>query len=404
MKIGIIADSPLLTTGFGIESYQVASALTEAGHEVVCFGLKGVGSDGSASTLPFHVWPIDVSTHWDIMLKKFLREEQVELVVILMDLFNLREVMAYCEAASWNGPTLVYLTPDGIPAYKEYTNILNNVHKCVVTTNYCANYLKKCGIHVDAIAAPGVDSDVFFPMQHRDVLRENAGFGNRFIVGVFGSNSERKQQPRVMQAIASIISTNEGKDVIAYFHCIKRGYWHLDEIAEELGIQKSVIFPNELTDESRGVASCGVENLDEQSGINRIGSNISQMQMPEYYGYAERINCCDLIVNASHCGDFEHIIIEAQSCGVPLAHTNDEGIMAEAMGLGGLKLKTIDVGRGRIGQRIFMACPGSITDAIQRVKQDPVLRDNLRERGFENTRQYSWSKLRHTIVELVQQG
>ena len=55
MKIGIIADSPLLTTGFGIESYQIASALADVGYEVACFGLKGVGSDDFNLKLPFNI-------------------------------------------------------------------------------------------------------------------------------------------------------------------------------------------------------------------------------------------------------------------------------------------------------------------------------------------------------------
>src|SRR4030042_1078874 len=398
MKIGIIADSPLLTTGFGIESYQIASALADVGYEVVCFGLKGVGSDDFNLKLPFNIWHIDQVTHWNIALRNFFQKEKVEIAIILMDFFNIREVIAYCEAASWHGPTLVYLTPDGIPVYKEYTDLLKRVQKCVVTTQSCADYLKKCGIHVDGIAGPGVDPDVFFPMEYRDMIRKSAGFRNIFIVGVFGSNSERKQQPRVMQAIANFNGTNEEEDVIAYFHCNKRGYWHLDKIAEELGIQDRVIFPDGLTDEARGVAYCSIDKLDEQTGINHIGSGITRILMPKYYSYTERINCCDLIVNASHCGDFEHIIIEAQSCGVPLAHTNDEGVMAEAMGSGGLKLKTMDVGRGRIGQRIFLTSPGSITDAIQRVKQDPDLRRELQQRGFENSQKYPWSKLKNTIV------
>ncbi len=400
MNIGIIADSPLLTTGFGIEADQVASALTEAGHNVVCFGLKGSMSTDGASTLPFAIWHIDVRTHWNIALQDFFQQEGIELAVILIDIFNLREIMAYCEAARWQGLTLVYLTPDGIPAYQKYLDPLRGAQRCVVTTHACAQYLRSCGIRVDAIAPPGVDTQTFAPTANRDVLRERAGLENKFVVGVFGRNSERKQQPRVMQALASIRATTEGENVVVYFHCRKRDYWQLDEIARELGIQDHVLFPDRFVDEARGPASRS-RGLAEQRKTGLMDSRKGQMEMPDHYGYVERISCCDLIVNASHCGDFEHIIIEAQACGVPLAHTNDEGIMAEAVGLGGLLLETIDVSRGRAGQRIFMACPQSIADAILTIKHDPVLANRLRRHGAENARQYPWARLRNTMVDLV---
>jgi glycosyltransferase involved in cell wall biosynthesis len=401
MKIGIIADSPLLTTGFGIESYQVASVLTESGHKVVCFGLKGSRSDEyAASQLPFRIWHIDIATHWDITLRDFFQEEDPDLVIILIDLFNLRELMQNCIAASWHGTTLVYLTPDGIPAYNEYLEPLKYTQKRVVTTHTCAKYLENCGIHIDAIAPAGVDAQLFKPLTTRDELRKRAGLRNKFVVGVFGRNYERKQQYRVMEALAKIHQVARDENVVAYFHCQKRGYWYLDEIAAELGIQNHVFFPEKLPDEARGVASSG-NGFSELDKVNTVNSQDKRPQMPDHYSYVERINCCDIIVNVSHCGDFEHIIIEAQSCGVPLAHTDDEGIMAEAMGLGGLKLKAVDVSRGRIGQKIFLVSPDLIADAILSVKYDSSLRNKLRELGIENARQYPWTKLRNTMVSLV---
>ena len=125
------------------------------------------------------------------------------------------------------------------------------------------------------------------------------------------------------------------------------------------------------------------------------------LKMPSDFGYIERLNCCDLIINAPHSGDVEHIIIESQSCGVPLANTDDAGIMTEAVGDGGLLLQPVDVSWGRIGERIYLADSQAIADAIRSVKQNSALRRQLRQRGFNNVKAYSWSRMRETMVQVV---
>ena len=397
MRIGIISDSPLLTTGFGVEADQIARALTGAGHEVACLGLKGCARRDECSGLPFRVWHVDVSKEWTALLAKFLAQERVEVLLIIMDLFNLKEVMSYCRRALWSGPTLLYLTPDGIPAYSEYINLLRSVRTCVVTTRACAEYLSSCGIHVTAIAPPGVDSDVFKPLSNRDALREDAGIANKFVVGVFGRNRERKQQPRVMRAMAHLKETGMGASVMAYFHCRTRGYWDLEELAEDLEIRDLTIFADQSVGEVRGVPYC------DGDGDNAClrSPNTEGANMPTHYRYVERINCCDLIVNVPHCGDFEHVIIEAQSCGVPLAHTDDSGIMTEAMGKGGIRLAAADTSYGKIGQHIVFACPKSIAEAIISVRENEVLRQELRERGLDNAHSCTWTHLGNTIVDIV---
>ena len=402
MKIAIIADSPLLTTGFGIEAFHVASALSEASHDVVCFGLKGSKEDEDDSiSLPYRIWHIDISSRWDITLQNFFKQEKPEVVIILIDIFNLLEIMSYCNAASWKGPTIVYLTPDGIPAYEKYIAPLRQIQKCVVTTHTCAEYLRNCGIKVSAIASAGVDKQVFKELNNRKILREKAGLKNKFIVGVFGRNYERKQQPRILEALADLRNNNKIDDIVAYFHCNKRGYWHLDEIATELGIQNIIFFPDEFSDEARGVSTHNNTN-NEQLETNSKDTIEEIIRIPNYYSYVERINICDVIINAAHCGDFEHIIIESQSCGIPLVHTNDEGIMKEAVGAGGMFLATKDVIWGKTGQKIYMTCSKSIADSVLSIKRDEALRKKLIINGIENARKYSWASLRSTMVKLVE--
>jgi glycosyltransferase involved in cell wall biosynthesis len=391
VKLGVIADSPLLTTGFGLECREVAEALAQAGHDVVCFGLKGNVGD-TVDDSPFRVWPVNPASPWNLLLREFFIEERPEQIIILIDLFNLREILTYCRAAAWNGKTIIYLTPDGLPAYDEYIDLLRDVDHCVVTTRFCKQYLNSKGISVQLIAPPGVNQDLFKPLSNRDELRQVSGFAGHFVVGVFGRNCERKQQPRVLKALSVL----RDRETIVYLHCQRRGYWYLDQIAHELGVADQVLFAG-LESELRGVKTA----LDTQFTTDIVSRQLA-CSMPVEYGYVERLNCCDLIVNCPHSGDVEHIIMESQSCGVPLAHTDDAGIMTEAVGDSAFLLKSTDVGWGRIGERIFLVDPESIADAIMTVKQDQVLREQLLQRGLNNAKRYPWSCLRNTMVELVQ--
>lgn len=397
MKIAIIADSPMLTTGFGIEAYYVAEALSGAGHEVVCFGLKGKESDPKPCHA-FCVLPVDISSHWDLTLNNFLWQQLPDLVLILIDLYNLKEIMQYIENAAWRGAVWVYLTPDGLPAYREYLRPLERAEKIIVTTFTCANYLNNHGISVETVIPGGVDTQIFLPLgETRQQVRDDAGLVDKFVVGVFGRNCERKQQPRVLEALAYLKQVGESENLIAYFHCSRRGYWHLDELANNFGVADLVLFPENFGDEIRGVENCHSKQI-EATPIS-AGKAVS---IPPFYDYVQRINCCDLIINASHSGDFEHIILESQACGVPLANTDDRGIMREAMGQAGIHLRTSAVSYGRIGQKIYFADPKSIAKAITNIRDDPSLANCLRTQGLERAHNLPWTSLQNEMVHLAQ--
>ncbi len=118
--------------------------------------------------------------------------------------------------------------------------------------------------------------------------------------------------------------------------------------------------------------------------------------------YVDRLNCCDVVVNVPHSGDIEQVILEAQACGVPLVHTDDEGIMAEAVGAGGVLLPACDIGTGRCGERIHHVAAADIADAVESILKDEGLRCGLREASLENASRYTWTAVRIGACELVE--
>jgi glycosyltransferase involved in cell wall biosynthesis len=397
MRIGVFSDSPTVTTGFGITTNQVAHALADAGHDVVCFGLKAAGETFDRGRFPFKIWTVGIDEHWKSLIPSFFAHEHLDALLFNMDIFNMRECIVRCRDAGWRGPTISYLILDGIPAYKEYLQVQASMRMLLATTRTTADYLSQCGMDVFGTAPPGVDTNVFRSLPNSGSLRQEARLVDSFVVGVFGRNMERKQQVRVLIALAQLRQAGEGTNIILYFHCHPRGYWNLDEIADELGVADSVIF----AESGRLDEVAGVPYVREETPSQVMRSTPSSPTMPSHFSYVERMNCCDLVVNVSHCGDFEQVLIEAQACGVPVAGTDDHSIMAEALGEGGILLNAADVSYWKAGQQQFLVAPTAVAEAIQSVQSDTSLRQELRATGIRNARKYPWALLRNKVVEAV---
>lgn len=121
----------------------------------------------------------------------------------------------------------------------------------------------------------------------------------------------------------------------------------------------------------------------------------------EAISYVDHINRCDVIVNVPHSGDIEQVILESQACNIALAHTDDDGIMSEAVGSGGMLLPGRDIGTGRYGERVHHVAPSDIADAVVSILVDDQLRSTLRMAGMDNTTQYTWAPLQGAAGEIT---
>ena len=190
-----------------------------------------------------------------------------------------------------------------------------------------------------------------------------------------------------------IIGRLSGLQILLYLHCRPAGYWRLADIAEELGIAEHVLFPSSAFDEARGIRTASAAS-------STVRNAMSEYSM-EAISYVDRINCCDVIVNVPYSGDIEQVILEAQSCNVPLIHTDDGGIMSEAVGLGGVLLPGCDIGTGRCGERIHHVAPSDIADAAISILVDDQLRSSLRKASLDNVARYTWAPLKNAAVEIA---
>jgi glycosyltransferase involved in cell wall biosynthesis len=211
---------------------------------------------------------------------------------------------------------------------------------------------------------------------------------------VFGVNSERKQTARVLAALPQIARHLAPARVALYLHCRQVGYWRLEDMARDLGVADMVYFPRASGfDEWRGVPDSGT------SSAQAPGSATPPGQLPDGLSYVERLNLCDLIINVPHSGDIEQVILEAQACGVPLIHTDDHGVMTEAVGPGGILLQATDIGIGRAGEQIRHVATSDIAAAAVEVLTSPARAATLRQAGLANAARYPWSTLSTEICK-----
>jgi glycosyltransferase involved in cell wall biosynthesis len=394
--IAVLSDSPTLTTGFGRTTRIIAQGLHDAGHQVSCFGIKARPAD--IGQTPYRVWPAERGGHWTDTLPEFFQATDPRCLVVNMDAYNAVEVITATRNSGYHGPVISYVVFDGLPVGEHYLKAQRSCDGVLASSQTAATYMHANGINVIGVAPPGVDMDVFRPVTDRQALRDRAGVSGVCVVGVFGVNSERKQTARVLAALPRIAADLSPASVVLYLHCRQVGYWRLEEMARDLGVADQVLFPAASGfDEWRGVPDAAALAAPISSATTATPTG----QVPPELSYVERLNLCDVIINVPHSGDIEQVILEAQACGVPLIHTNDGAVMAEAVGAGGLLLSARDVGIGRAGEQIQHIASTDIAAAAVRLLTDDAQAASLRQAGFANVTRYPWTTLSGEVCKAV---
>jgi len=374
VSVAVLGDSPTLTTGFGRTTGRIAQAIAAAGPRVAVFGMKALPEDVDGWQGDYEIAPANARGHWTDALPGFFAETEPAVLVMNMDAFNAVECLRACESAGWAGPTVSYVCFDGLPEDPEVFAAQRRCAGVWTTTRVGRGHLEANGVEVAGIAPPGVDPDRFHS-GGRAEARRRAGLEGTVVVGVFGTNTRRKQLGRALLAFAAARERMTECDLRLYMHCDRAGYWDLGALIEEHGLE-------------RAVAVAGSGSFDERRGLDTLS-------------YRERLSCCDVIVNVPDSGDVEQVILEAQACGVPLVHTADDAMMSEAMADGALAVKGVEMRWGRVDEPLHLVDPADVADAMIRILRDRALADRLRDAGTRNVERYGWDNLEQGARHMV---
>ncbi|WP_439516436.1 hypothetical protein [Sediminibacterium sp.] len=382
MKVGIISQSPTLTTGFGVTTKVIADYLYKAKCKVACFGIDQIGETFDRNSYPYSIWTVgglDLAKTF----KSYLSFFKPDLLIVNFDIMNVGRWYAIIQASGYKGKLYAHMVLDGTPFLMADLRFLNEFARIIVPTRHTQNYLISKNILNVAYAHHGVNTDFFHPISNKEFLKKSIGISNKKIIGCFARNTERKQQAKILQAISILVNDLKFTDFVFYFHCNPLDHlnsWNLISIAKELDIEEYVYFPKDLTDQLRGTP---LNDSLHSNGITRI----------EDLSLVQRIGICDLCVNIPFCGGFELLNLEVQACGIPLIGTDDKGNMAEILTQGSVLIEASEVQIWKTGAYQYLVNARMLAQNVYNLMFDEASLQALSQAALQNAKQFSWKYL-----------
>ena len=234
-----------------------------------------------------------------------------------------------------------------MPNNKElYNDVLENAAKVIFVSNALLNKAKSYSYSgSNSVVIPnGIEPDLFKPLDREKIKRE-LGL-NKKVVGYVGGLKPIKRADKFHEIFETIASTQE--------------------------VEFLVVGDGELREK--------IEKECKQRKINvKFVGRVPNDEVPYY------INAMDVLILPSRNEGFGTVVIEAQSCGVPVVGSDNGGI-PEAIGDGGIVVKEGDYFEKRF------------SEAVIELLGNPKDRDILRQRSLS----FSWENIVNKELEIYE--
>ena len=378
MKILMLGDSPFVKTGFGIVNSVAVEHLKSVGHQLVVIG----GQDTQRRDLEkgHMYYPVDSIARDAIGWKNVsitLKKHKIDAVHIVADPATV--VMWLLRRDLIKYPITVYMPIEGAPMNYNWVQVLHQTPnlKIITCSQYGVDELKRNGLE-STMAYHGVSDDFYqYEPEHRRYLRESVGWDDKFVVMNVAQNVERKQWPRLFEAIKIVASKHP--QVVLYAHTVPFDNYHLGghdlpQLAHQLDIVNNVLF----------------------SGKHAKHNDSVPLVSHNYPGLVDLYNMADCFVLPSQVEGFGLPLVEAMACGLPVAHTN-YGAGAEVIGDAGILIEPHDWVVNKSHSRYANLSPESIAAEIEKMFLSPSLREQMRENGLQRVKQFTWEAYRTAL-------
>jgi len=407
MKVGVISESPQLTTGYGVPTRHLCQRFHDAGFDVTCLGIHEVAFGYHENTQPYRVWPTCPHDENGLELMPYwLRAEQPDVLLLLNTLPVCNEWAALLRR-KWKmmTPALAYYSAEGAPLSPEWFTTFRFTQMTVAWTEFTRQSAHDAYNVNSEFVYMGVDHDAFFPYDEdrRRTLRQAVGWDDRFVVLFVGRNMFAKQQDKVVEA-ASLLRQEGHDDILIHLQCkpfesYANGGWDLPSLCRHWDVREMISFPPDL----RNQAYATPHSRDPES-INLSGDVLANLAA---LSLADRYNCADLYIHPSMVEGFSFPCAEAMACGVPIAHTDDGGVMNEVCGEAGRRIPRVAELTVSWGSRYSVLSARDIADTIlemrDRLKGNPDERRRLGRQGVEQSMRYDWDKTAGTMMAYLEQ-
>jgi glycosyltransferase involved in cell wall biosynthesis len=299
------ANAPWMGTGYATQAALLLPRLAALGHEVTVSAFAGL--QGAETTWHGHrVLPGGQAVLGDDILPFHARAVKADLVITLMDTWaadpvRFAEMREDCAVLCWtpvdcaplSAKDAAFLTASGVTP--------------VAMSRFGQRTLEAAGF--PALYAPhSADTSVFKPPADREALRRKFGTADRWVIGLSAANNDgfRKNFPGQFEAFARFRRNHPEALLLVHSLVGAPGGLNLIAMAERAGITDAVRFADQYA---------------------KLAGLIGPAELAEWYG------ACDLVTNCGLGEGFGLVIIEAQSCGTPVAVT-DCSAMTELCGSG----------------------------------------------------------------------
>lgn len=383
MRVIVVGDSPVVSTGFSRCTESACNALLAAKHEPI---VLGINHHADPHDFPYAIYPciqpLDQgrdafgTSRLPVMIDRL----RPDVVLILQDPWNCKPYFDVLDRYFADEPSVVppivgWLAVD---AKNMLAKPLNRLAHVIVWTQFGVNELRAGGYEGPISIVPlGVDHDVFYP-RDKAAARKAIGIeGDEFIIGVVGRNQPRKRIDLCLEAFHQLINTYDMPNARLLLHVAPTGDvgCNIRALIHYYGLKGKVL-------------------LSEPS----IGKGADTAELPNLY------SSMDCLLSMSQAEGWNLPALEAMACGVPCvlpsfaAHGEYGWTGAAALQVPCTStaltapLNTLAYTIGGVIDR------DQTVQALRTLYLSPAARDRYRQRGLQHAQQFSWQATGQAVV------
>lgn len=358
------SEASFLQTGYSSYAHEVLSRLYKTDkYEIAEFASYGLMNDERVANVPWLFYPNAILSNdkrypeytsstdnvfgkwrFDRVVFDFKPDIVFDIRDFWMNSYQAKSVFRPCfnwvvmptvdSAPQQEGWIDIYSQADAILGYSEWAGKILSKQSCD-TINYVGE------------ASPGVDLDIFRPLNKKKCKEELGISDEKIIVGSVMRNQKRKLLPDLFQSFRLLLNkyssekNDIGKNLYLYLHTSYPDMgWDIPALLKENSISNRVLFTYHCKSCNKTHASTFTHALkycpfckNESCRFPSSNNGVTNEQLAVIY------NSFDIYVQYAICEGFGMPQIEAASCGVPIASVDYSAMSDIVRNLNGFPVK-----------------------------------------------------------------
>jgi glycosyltransferase involved in cell wall biosynthesis len=261
----------------------------------------------------------------------------------------------------------VWMVPcDSYPQHEEWVDNFAQCDGIMTYTHWSKNILESHGLKVYGVTSPG-KNDIFKALNKTNI-KKNFGLEDKIVIGTVMRNQKRKLFPDLFEGFRKFLDKTKRNDVVLYCHTSYPDVgWDLPKLLIQHGISSKVLF-------TYICKNCGLSfplfyndivtpclRCKKGAKLANVNNGLTPEQLCVVY------NTFDLYIQPATIEGFGIPIVEAASCGIPIAATNFSAMEELTSNLSGYK---IDYCRLSLEQETGRYVPTVSVDSIAQIIEE----------------------------------